>query len=106
VYGTEGKKYEGKINGFEFESECGLLKTTARGLTEQEIAEFTELGEEELVGSVFELKCSGLSHNSDGEWSLLHPSVVERRTDKDTCDTLESCQEIEQMAKGLTKEIK
>jgi len=35
-------------------------------------------------------------------WSTQHPSVTELRPDKNTCDTLESCQEIEEMAKTLT----
>ena len=30
VYGTEGKKYEGFINGFELESSCGTINTIAR----------------------------------------------------------------------------
>jgi hypothetical protein len=100
VYGTEGKKYEGLINGFELESSCGTIKTTARGVKEAEMKIFTEEGDN-LIGEIMEVRCCGLSQNSDGEWSLLHPSVVEWRKDKNTCDDFNSCKEIEEMAKGL-----
>jgi DNA ligase-1 len=100
LFGNEGTKYENVINGFELESECGLLKTTARGVKESEMEEFTELGDD-MIGGIIETRSCGLSHNSKGEWSLMHPSVVEYRTDKDTCDTLESAKEIQEMAKTL-----
>ncbi len=100
VFGTEGKKYENFINGFELESDCGTIKTTARGVKEKEMKIFTEEGDN-LIGAVMEVRCCGLSQNSDGEWSLLHPSIVEWRKDKNTCDDFNSCKEIEEMAKGL-----
>jgi len=103
VYGTEGKKYEGFINGFELESSCGTIKTIARGVKEDEMKEFTEIGEEALRGMIVETRCCGLSQNEDGEWSLLHPSVVELRRDKNTCDDFESAKEIQEMAKSLAQ---
>ena len=103
VYGTEGKKYEGFINGFELESSCGTINTIARGVKEGEMKEFTEMGEEALSGMIVETRCSGLSQNEDGEWSLLHPSVVELRRDKNTCDDFESAKEIQEMAKSLAQ---
>jgi hypothetical protein len=57
------------------------------------------------MGTVVEIRCSGLSETDNG-WSTQHPSIVELRTDKDTCDTLECCKEIEEMAKGLEVKIK
>jgi DNA ligase-1 len=100
VFGTEGKKYEDKINGFILESSCGTIRTTARGVKEAEMDKFTELGDK-MIGEIIETKCCGLSQNEKGEWSLLHPSVVEHRTDKNTCDSFESAQQIEEMAKTL-----
>jgi hypothetical protein len=73
-------------------------------MKEAMMADITER-QEELMGTVVEIRCCGLSQNSKGEWSTQHPSIEELRTDKDTCDTLESCQEIERMAKGLEKLI-
>jgi DNA ligase-1 len=103
-YGTVGTKNEHVISALQLESECGLLKTTPAGMKEKMMADITER-QEELMGTVVEIRCCGLSQNSDGEWSTAHPSIVELRTDKDTCDTLESCKEIEEMAKGLEKKI-
>jgi DNA ligase-1 len=100
LFGNKGTKYENVINGFELISECGLLKTTARGIKESEMEEFTEMGDD-LKDMIIETRSCGLSHNSKGEWSLMHPSVVELRRDKDTCDTLESAKEIQEMAKTL-----
>jgi|TARA_B110000259_G_C13998605_1_gene395423 DNA ligase-1 len=103
-YGTEGTKNEFVISALQLESECGLLKTCPSGMKEAMMADITER-QEELMGTVVEIRCCGLSQNSKGEWSTQHPSIEELRTDKDTCDTLESCQEIERMAKGLEKLI-
>jgi len=100
LFGNKGTKYENVINGFDLVSECGLLTTTARGVKESEMEEFTEMGDD-MIGGIIETRSCGLSQNSKGEWSLMHPSVVEYRTDKDTCDTLESAKEIEEMAKTL-----
>lgn len=102
-YGTEGTKNEHVISALQLESECGLLKTTPSGMKEKMMADITER-QEELMGTVVEIRCSGLSHTDNG-WSTQHPSIVELRTDKQTCDTLESCREIEEMAKGLEKKI-
>jgi hypothetical protein len=100
VFGNEGTKYEEFINGFKLKSSDGLIQTTARGVKEKEMKEFTKVGDN-LVGEVMEVKCSGLSQDVDGNWSLLHPSVVEWRKDKNTCDSLESAKEIQEMAKSL-----
>lgn len=100
VFGNVGTKYETKINGFILESSCGTIRTTARGVKEAEMEIFTKLGDK-MIGDIIETKCCGLSQDREGNWSLLHPSVVEYRTDKTTCDSLESAKEIEEMAKTL-----
>jgi len=100
-YGTKGTKNEHVISVLELESECGLLKTAPGGMTEEMMAYITE-HQEELMHSIVQVRCCGLSQNSKGEWSTQHPSIDELRTDKDTCDTLESCIEIENMAKTLS----
>lgn len=99
-YGTKGTKNENVISVLELESECGLLKTAPAGMTEEMMADITAR-QEELMGTIVEIRCCGLSQTERG-WSTQHPSVTELRPDKDTCDTLESCKEIEEMAKTLT----
>ena len=99
-YGTKGTKNENVISVLELVSECGLLKTAPSGMNEAMMADITER-QEELLGTIVEIRCCGLSETEKG-WSTQHPSVTELRPDKNTCDTLESCKEIEEMAKTLT----
>ena len=103
-YGEKGTKNENVFSTINLESSCGNLRTNASGMTEKMMADITERADE-LMGTIVEIRCCGLSQNSKGDWSTLHPSVVELRNDKDTCDSLESCQEIEAMAKGLTQKV-
>lgn len=102
LYGNEGTKNEHVISRLKVETSDGLLKTQPSGMKEKEMEMVTE-NQDNLLGTIVEVKCSGLSQDEDGAWSLLHPSVVEFRSDKDTCDSLESAKEIEEMAKTLEK---
>jgi len=99
-YGTPGTKNENVISTIRMESSDGLLKTNPSGMKEDMMKMVTE-NQEDLMGTIAEIRCCGLSQNSLGEWSTLHPSVVALRDDKDTCDSLQSAQEIEEMAKTL-----
>lgn len=99
-YGNKGTKNENVISVLQLESECGKLKTAPGGMTEAMMADITER-QGELLGTVVQIRCCGLSETDKG-WSTQHPSIVELRPDKNTCDTLESCIEIENMAKTLT----
>jgi len=100
-YGSEGSKNEFVISTLITESSCGLLKTNPSGMKEDMMKYVTE-NQEELLNTIVEIRCCGLSQNSKGDWSTLHPSVEKLRDDKDTCDSLESAKEIEEMAKSLT----
>jgi len=102
-FGEKGSKNENVYSTINLESSCGKLKTNPAGMTEAMMNDITER-HEELIGTIVEIRCCGLSQNSSGEWSTLHPSVVELRSDKDDCDSLESAIEIENMAKGLKVE--
>lgn len=100
-YGSEGTKNEHVISTLVTESSDGIIKTNPSGMKEAMMEDVTER-QEELLGTIVEIRCCGLSQNSDGQWSTLHPSVVKLRDDKDTCDSFESAQEIEEMAKALS----
>ena len=100
-YGEKGKKNEHVISTLMLESSCGQLKTNPSGMNEKMMADVTKR-QKELLGTIVEIRCCGLSRKSTGEWSTMHPSIEELRTDKKTCDSLESAQEIENAAKGLT----
>jgi len=103
-YGEEGTKNEHVISTLLLESSCGKLRTNPSGMNEKVMADVTKR-QKELLGTIVEIRCCGLSQNHKGEWSTMHPSVEELRTDKKTCDSLESAIAIENAAKGLTKTI-
>jgi len=99
-YGNKGTKNENVISTLLVESSCGLLKTNPSGMDEKMMLDVTNR-QEELLGSIVEIRCCGLSQNSKGEWSTQHPSVVELRNDKDESDSLESALSIENSIKGI-----
>ena len=98
--GTKGSKNEHVISSLNAESSDGLVKTRPQGLTEKKMVEITA-NQDKWLGKVIQVKCNGLSHNEKGEYSLMYPSFVSLRDDKDTCDSLESIKQIENMVKSL-----
>ncbi|TXI88433.1 MAG: hypothetical protein E6Q36_05580 [Chryseobacterium sp.] len=99
-YGDVGTKNEHVISTLLLESSCGKLKTNPSGMDEKLMKDITER-QDELLGTIVEIRCCGLSQDKHGNWSTAHPSVEELRPDKDTCDSLESAQKIEEAAKNM-----
>jgi hypothetical protein len=102
-YGTKGTKNENVISSLNCESSDGLVKTRPQGFKEDMMVYVTE-NQDKLLGTVIQCKCNGLSNDVDGNYSLLYPSFVSFRDDKDTCDSLQSIKEIENMIKTLLVE--
>ena len=100
-YGGKGTKNESVISSFNAESSDGLLKTKPQGLKEDMMKYITE-NQDKLLGTIIQCRSCGLSKDSNGNHSLLHPVFVELRGDKNTCDSLESIKEIENMVKSLS----
>lgn len=98
--GTKGTKNENVISSVKVQSDCGLLTTSPAGMDEKTM-QFVTDNQDKLLNTILEVTCSGLSQKKTGEHSLLHPRFKRFRDDKDTCDSLESIREIENMAKGL-----
>jgi len=98
--GTKGTKNENVISSVTAESSDGLVRTRPQGMDEK-LMQYVTDNQDKLLGTILEVKCSGLSSDSSGNYSLLHPVFKKLRDDKDTCDSLESIKEIENMAKGL-----
>lgn len=99
-YGTAGTKNEFVISSLNAESSDGLIKTRPQGLTE-EMMEFITENKENLLGKIIECKCSGLSKDSGDNHSLLYPSFIRVRDDKDEADSLIDVINNEKMIKGL-----
>lgn len=97
-YGT-GKNIN-VISSVNAESSDGKVVTRPTGINEAMMQYITD-NQETLLGSVVECKCSGLSQDVDGNYSLLHPVFKSLRDDKDTCDDLHAIIAIENMVKGL-----
>jgi len=88
------------VSSLTCETSDGLLITRPTGMKEDMMQHITE-NQDELLGTMVEVKCCGLSWNGKGEYSLFHPVFKILRDDKDTCDSLESVKAIEAAAKGL-----
>ena len=100
-YGTKGTKNENVISSFNAETSCGKLKTRPQGLTEALMTEITE-NQDNLLGTIIEVKCSGLSFDHTGAYSLLYPAFKHFRDDKSEANSLDECIEIQNAAIGLT----
>ena len=99
-YGTKGTKNEHLISSLNVESSCGLVKTRPTGINEADMKYITE-NQEKLLGSVISMKCSGLSHDNEGNYSTLHPVFKVIRDDKYEANSLDEIKKIEQMVKTL-----
>jgi len=94
-YGKKGTKNEFRISSVDVVSEDGLLKTAPAGLSEEEM-EYVTSHQQELLHTILEIKCSGISWNSKSEYSVLHPVYKLPRTDKKFANSLKECIEIDQ----------
>ena len=104
-YGTPGTKNENVISSINVESMCGVLSASPGGISESDMKYITE-NMDMLLGKIVEVKSSGTSRDSEGNWSLLHPVFNRLRLDKNTGDDLNYIlNEIEAPAKGLKSEI-
>lgn len=101
-YGTVGTKNEGVVSSLNAKSSDGLLKTKPQGIEELDM-EFIANNTESLMGKIVVVKCSGISKDRNGNYSLLHPVYKEIRNDKNVSDSLERIKDIQNMILGLNK---
>ncbi len=99
-YGTKGTKNENVISSVTCESSCGKLTARAQGLKEDMMLYVTE-NQDKLLGTILEVKCNGLSSNSNGGNSVFYPTAKEFRTDKIIANSFEECLEIQNGVLGL-----
>ena len=102
--GSRGTKYQNSLGAFYCESEDGLLKTYPSGIAEDLRQEIWD-NQEEYLNKIITVKCNGLSHDNEGNYSLLHPRFMKFRDDKDRANTLEEIKEIEKSILGVKNEI-
>ena len=99
-YGTKGTKNENVISSITCESSCGKLTARAQGLKEDMMVFVTE-NQDKLLGTILEIKCNGLSSNSNGGNSVFYPTVKEFRTDKTEANSFDECLTIQNGVLGL-----
>jgi len=90
-YGT-GKNSK-LISSVNVESADGKLKTSPCGMTEDDM-DYVTANMNNLIDKILQIKCSGLSTDSNGNYSVLHPVYEHIRTDKKEANTLNECIEI------------
>jgi ATP-dependent DNA ligase len=98
-YGT-GKNKD-VISSIDVESSEGLLKTSPTGINESMMKFITE-NQNKLLNTIVEVKCSGLSQDSEGNYSVLHPVFKLFRDDKSVANSLNECIQIDRAAMGLS----
>ncbi len=97
-YGTG--KNEHLISSLNVESEEGLLKTSPTGINEEDM-EYITANQDLLLNRIVEIKCSGLSQDNKGYYSVMHPVFKQFRTDKRDANTLIECIEIDKSSSLL-----
>jgi DNA ligase-1 len=93
-------KYSHVISSLNVESEDGLLKCSPAGMTEEKMDEVTA-NQDKLMGTIIEIKCSGISKDSKGNYSVLSPVFKIERPDKKKANTLAECIEIDKSSSLL-----
>lgn len=101
-YGTPGTKNENVISSLTVKSSCGRVVTRPGGIDESTMTWITQ-NQSDLMGSIVTMKCCGISHDNEGNYSTLHPVFKSMRDDKHEADSFEKIMEIESMAKSLNK---
>jgi len=99
-YGT-GKNID-VISSLNVESSDGILKTSPGGMKEDMMKHITE-NQDTLLGTIVEVKCSGLSNDRNGNESVLHPVFKLLRDDKTEANSFQECVDIYDAKLGLTK---
>lgn len=101
-WGTKGTKNENVISSLRCCSSDGLLWTNPSGMTESLMQKITD-NQEEWLGKIITVTCSGLTKDVNGNYATLHPRVGAKmyRDDKTVADSLEDIINIENAAKGL-----
>jgi DNA ligase-1 len=90
------------ISSLNAESADGKVVTSPTGIDEATMKYITD-NQADLLGVIVAVKCSGLSKDSKGQYSLLHPVYKGlRKGEKTETDTLEDIIANENMIKGLS----
>lgn len=90
------------VSSFNATTSDDKMATKPQGLTE-EMMKYVTQNRDALMGTVITVKCTGISRDKKGNYSLLHPYFKQLRPDKLVADSIEQIEQIEKMAKELGK---
>ena len=101
-FGTKGTKNENVVSSLECVSRDAKLWTNPAGIDEKTMEKITK-NIDEWRDKILAIKCSGITQNAEGFYSLLHPRIAAKiyRDDKIEADSLEEIINIEKMCKGI-----
>jgi DNA ligase 1 len=88
------------ISSLVCQSEDGKLVTSPTGMNEDMMQHITE-NQDKYRNTITAMKCSGLSQDHLGNYSVLHPRFEKLRDDKSVANTLEECIEINESSQFL-----
>lgn len=90
------------VSSLQCSSKEGDLITNPGGIKEADMEYLTNIKDKLLSKKmIVEVKCSGLSYDKDGNYSLLHPRFMKIRDDKEEANTLDEIQEIQKSIKQI-----
>jgi len=99
--GKEVTRFENTLGSLKCESSDGKLKTDPAAFTDEMRDEIWN-NKDKYINTIVEVTCSGVSHDSEGNYSLLHPRFKKLRDDKQEADSLKTILNIEKMIMGLS----
>lgn len=99
---TEGSgKREGKVGAIVFSNDDGTIKGKCSGFTDKQMEDITRYPNKYL-GKVITVEFNSLSKPENHDYyALIHPRLIEVRTDKDETDSLNKVLRLVDMAKAL-----
>ncbi len=99
--GSKDSKFENTLGSLQCSSKNGKLLTDPSGYSD-ELRDTIWNNQDEIINWIVEVKCNSVSHDRDGNYSLMHPVFMSFRDDKDESDSLEQILENQNMVLGLT----
>jgi ATP-dependent DNA ligase len=97
--GKPNTRFKNTLGSLQCQSQDGLLLTDPAGITDEMRDEIWN-NRENLLGTVVEVQCSGISRTDNG-YSMLHPRFIKLRDDKVVANTLDEIIEIENSIKQI-----
>ena len=91
--GTIGSKNENRVASVEVKTKDGKIIAWPCGMSDELMDDIT-VNKESYLGKVVIVKCNDISHDKDGNYSLLHPVFKGLHPDKTEANSFDECMAI------------